>query len=303
MDQTEPKTGSQPSSPNWTIDVSDIRTVRVSNVSLIVSKNELFKFFSFSGDIHYIEMQRESETTQAAYVTFKDSQGPDKATLLTGSTIAGLPVSITPMKNYHLPPNVAAALTTNEPKSTMTNSAVKKAEDVVSTMLAKGFVLGMDTFNRAKSLDEKHQLTLNASATIASIDCKMGLSKKLIMGTAVVNEKVKEMNEILQVSEMTKSTLAAAEMKASGAGSALMSNRYMSTGASWITSALNVFSRVAEDVGTMTKEKVKRADEEKMETIAKEREEIDYEYGNERLDGYNAIPESSAGEANRYKLV
>ncbi|GFP83577.1 hypothetical protein PHJA_000501100 [Phtheirospermum japonicum] len=306
MDHTEPKTGEGlqlKSSPNWTIDVTDIRTVKVSNVSLIISKNELYKFFSFSGDIQYIEMQRESETTQAAYVTFKDSQGPDRATLLTGSTIAGLPVSITPIKNYQLPPNVANALTSNKPKPTMTGSAVKKAGDVVSTMLAKGFVLGMDAVNKAKSLDEKHHLTLNASTTVASINRKMGLSEKLSMGTAAVNERVKEMDEILQVSEMTKSALAAAEQKASSAGSAIMSNHYVSTGASWVTSALNAMSRVAEDVGTMTKEKVGRAEEKKRETIAKEREAISYEFGNDRLDGYNALPISSDDEANRYKLV
>ncbi|KAK2993980.1 hypothetical protein RJ640_001034 [Escallonia rubra] len=37
------------------------------------------------------------------------------------------------------------------------DSALRKADDVVSSMLAKGFVLGKDAVNKAKSLDEKHQ--------------------------------------------------------------------------------------------------------------------------------------------------
>lgn len=37
------------------------------------------------------------------------------------------------------------------------DSAYHKAEDVVSTMLAKGFILGKDAMNRAKVLDEKHR--------------------------------------------------------------------------------------------------------------------------------------------------
>ncbi|KAK6122430.1 hypothetical protein DH2020_043821 [Rehmannia glutinosa] len=299
MDHTESKNGEglQPtSSPNWTIDVSDIRTIRVSNVSLAVSEREMYEFFSFSGDIRYIEMLRETETTQVAYVTFMDSQGADRATLLTGSTIAGLSVSITPIENYQLPPN---AVSLTSPNSTMTGSAVKKAEDVVSTMLAKGFSLGKDALNKAKSLDEKHHLTLNASATVASIDRRIGLSEKLSMGTAVVNGKVKEMDELLQVSEMTKSAFAAAEQTASSAGSAIMSNRYVSTGASWVTSALSAVSKAAEDVGVMTKEKVEKAEEEKRETLEKERAAIAYDFTNDSLAGSPAVPVSSVDATNK----
>ncbi|KAK6146715.1 hypothetical protein DH2020_020584 [Rehmannia glutinosa] len=300
MDHTESKNGEglQPSSyPNWTIDVSDIRTIRVSNVSLAVSEREMYEFFSFSGDIRYIEMLRETETTQVAYVTFMDSQGVDRATLLTGSTIAGLSVSITPIENYQLPPNAVSL--TSQPNSTMTGSAVKKAEDVVSTMLAKGFSLGKDALNKAKSLDEKHHLTLNASATVASIDRRIGLSEKLSMGTAVVNGKVKEMDELLQVSEMTKSAFAAAEQTASSAGSAIMSNRYVSTGASWVTSALSAVSKAAEDVGVMTKEKVEKAEEEKRETLEKERAAIAYDFTNDSLAGSPAVPVSSVDATNK----
>ncbi|XP_028056257.1 uncharacterized protein LOC114260374 [Camellia sinensis] len=50
-------------------------------------------------------MQRETETSQLAYVTFKESQGADTAMLLTGSTIADLSVSITRVENYQLPPD------------------------------------------------------------------------------------------------------------------------------------------------------------------------------------------------------
>ncbi|KAK9276460.1 hypothetical protein L1049_005993 [Liquidambar formosana] len=138
--------------------------------------------------------------------------------LLSGATIAELSVTITPVENYQLPPEAPPFNT--EKKPLVAGSAVKKAEDVVSTMLAKGFSLGKDALNRAKSFDERHHLTSNASATVASIDRKMGLTEKLSIGTAVVNEKVREMDERFQVSEKTKSALAVAEQKASNAGSA-----------------------------------------------------------------------------------
>ncbi|XP_027360717.1 binding partner of ACD11 1-like [Abrus precatorius] len=252
--------------PNWTIHVSDIRTVKVSNISLITSKKDIEEFFSFSGDIRYIEMQRETDRTQVAYVTFKDTQGADTAILLTGSKIGDLYVTITPVEKYQLPPEALPSSPTNE-----SVAAIKKAEDVMSTMLAKGFILGKDAINKAKSFDERHQLTSNASSTVASIDRRMGLSDKLSIGTAIVNEKVREMDEKYQLSGMTKSAIAVAEQKASSAGSAIMSNSYVLTGASWFSSAFTAIAKAAGDVSTMTKEKVEQAEGERNEIIYNER--------------------------------
>ncbi|KAA8529798.1 hypothetical protein F0562_034345 [Nyssa sinensis] len=290
MDHTDPRIGVDPqptSTPNWTINVSDIRTVKVSNISRAASEMDMKEFFSFSGEIQYVEMQRETENTQLAYVTFMKSQGADTALLLSGATIADLSVSITPVENYQLPPDAPPL---NPIKPTAAGSAVKKGEDVVSTMLAKGFVLGKEAFNRAKSFDERHHLTSNASATVASIDRKMGLSEKLSFGTAVVNVKVREMDELFQVSEKTKSAFAVAEQKASTARSAIMSNRYVSTGASWVSSAFGVVAKAAEEVSMMTKEKFEKAEDEKREILYKERAAMVNDFAQVHLD------ESSVGE-------
>ncbi|XP_052205105.1 binding partner of ACD11 1-like [Diospyros lotus] len=292
MDLTDARNepGTLPSStPNWTINVSEVRTVRVSNISLSATEKDIKAFFSFSGEIQYVEMQRETETSQLAYVTFKDSQGADAAILQAGTTIGDLSVSITRVENYQLPPD-ASSSTFKEAKPTATSSAVKKTEDAVSTVLAKGFVLGKDALNKAKSFDERHHLMSNASATVASIDQKMGLTGKISIGTAVVNEKMREMNERFQVSEKTKSAFAAAEQKASTAGSAIMSNRYVLTGASWLSNAFSVVAKAAEDVSTMTKEKVGKAEEERKENLYKQRPATVNDFAQIHLD------QSSVGE-------
>ncbi|XP_038974149.1 uncharacterized protein LOC120105612 isoform X1 [Phoenix dactylifera] len=51
-----------------------------------------------------------------------------------------------------------------EGKLSSTESAVRKAEDVVSSMLAKGFVLSKDALKRARSFDERHHFMSGASA-------------------------------------------------------------------------------------------------------------------------------------------
>ncbi|XP_038979346.1 binding partner of ACD11 1-like [Phoenix dactylifera] len=98
---------------NWTIDVSDVRIVKVSNIFLAASKRDIKEFFSFSGDIQYIELRSEFERSQIAYVTFKESQGADTAMLLSGATIADLCVSITPVEDYQLPPEAYKEILVN----------------------------------------------------------------------------------------------------------------------------------------------------------------------------------------------
>ncbi|KAM0831080.1 hypothetical protein ACQ4PT_065784 [Festuca glaucescens] len=264
----------------------EVRTVKVANISLNASKREITEFFSFSGDIEYVEMQRESDWSQLAYVTFKDSQGADTAVLLSGATIVDLSVSINPVENYQLPPEACNQSTGQ--RSTSTESAVRKAEDVVSSMMAKGFVLSKDALNVARSFDERHNILSNASATVASLDRQYGLSDKINLGRAVVGSKVKEVDERYQVSEITKSALAAAEQKASIAGSALMGNQYVSAGASWLTSAFGMVTKAAGDMSSMTKDKVDRAEEERKAIMWEERNGLISDYAKIHLDEHSS---------------
>lgn len=144
-------------------------------------------------------------------------------------------------------------------------SVFRKAEDVVSGMISKGFILGKDAIAKAKSLDEKHQLTSTASARVTSFDKRIGFTEKINTGTTVVSEKVKEVDQKFQVTEKTKSAIAAAEQTVTNAGSAIMKNRYVLTGATWVTGAFNKVTKAAEEVGQKAKEKVGMVEEEEEE--------------------------------------
>lgn len=233
----------------------EIRTIKVSNVSLGASEHDIKEFFSFSGEIDHVELQSDNERCQVAYVTFKDPQGADTAVLLSGSTIVDQTVTIDLALDFKPPAGISttpkAAQNQNDGQP-QAESAVQKAEDVVSSMLAKGFVLGKDALNKAKAFDESLGLTSTATATAASVDQKIGLSEKITAGTTIVNEKVREMDEKYQVSEKTKYAFAAAEQTVTTAGSAIMKNRYVLSGATWVTGA---FNRVAKAAVEKAKEK------------------------------------------------
>ncbi|CAH1425120.1 unnamed protein product [Lactuca virosa] len=192
-----------------------VKTVKVGNLSLKASTRDVREFFSFSGDIVYVEVQSDDDFSQKAFVTFTDSQGADTAVLLSGATIVDMTVTVTLAPDYHLSPDATSAargITESE------ESVMSKAEDVISSMLSKGFILGKDAVSKAKSFDEK-----------------IGFSEKVTTGTSMVNEKVKEVDQKLQVSEKAKSAYAAA--------------------ASWVTDAFSKVAKSASEVGQQTKEK------------------------------------------------
>ncbi|VVB14811.1 unnamed protein product [Arabis nemorensis] len=233
-----------------------MRSVKVSNLSSGATEHDIKEFFSFSGEVESIDIQGNEHS---AYVTFKDPQGAETAVLLSGASIADQSVIIEMAPNYSPP----AAPHAETQSGGAAEGVVQKAEDVVSSMLAKGFILGKDAVGKAKAFDEKHGFTSTASAGVAtatagvaSLDQKIGLSQKITAGTSLVNEKIKEVDQSFQVTERTKSAFAAAEQTVSSAGTAVMKNRYVLTGVTWAAGAFNRVAKAAGEVGQKTKEKV-----------------------------------------------
>ncbi|CAM6070299.1 unnamed protein product [Sphagnum tenellum] len=226
----------------WDV-LAKIQTVQVTNVSSKATQHDLKEFFSFSGEIQHIELEKDGGGSQVAYVTFKDARALDTALLLSGAVIVDQAVNIFPLEDE--------VRTT----SSSTGQIQDSAQDVISTMLARGFILGKDVMSKARAFDEKHQLTASATATVSDFDRKTGITEKLSAGTQVLNEQLKAVDQKFQVSEKTWMALAAAEQKVSTAGSVLMKNRYVLTGVTWVTGAFAKVSKAAVEVGQKTKEK------------------------------------------------
>ncbi|RWW11981.1 hypothetical protein GW17_00024372 [Ensete ventricosum] len=96
--------------------------------------------------------------------------------------------------------------------------------------------------------------------------------------------KVRDVDERYQVSEITRSALATAKQTPTNTGSVILSNRYVPTGASWISSALGKVVKESEDVSMKTGEKVDKAEEERKENIL-HLGTRDATHGHDRLQG------------------
>ncbi|KAK9078579.1 hypothetical protein SSX86_002636 [Deinandra increscens subsp. villosa] len=241
------------------------RTVQVGQLSDLATEREIHEFFSFSGDIEHVEICRDSKRKKTAYVTFKDPRALEIALLLSGATIVDQIVSIIPAENYEPKPELREVREVDDAVSMSPESSspveanntsprnarvyMSKAQDVVSSVLAKGTLIRQDAVNKAKAFDEKHQLRANAS------DKRVRLSEKFNVGVSAVNEKVKSVDQKLQVSDKTMAALMAAERKLNNTGSAVKSSRYVTAGTAWLNGAFGKVAKAGQVAGTKTREK------------------------------------------------
>ncbi|XP_020082080.1 binding partner of ACD11 1-like isoform X1 [Ananas comosus] len=255
----------------------ELRTVRVGNISDLAGEREIREFFSFSGDIEYVEIQSgDVGNGRTAYVTFRDPKALEIALLLSGATIVDRIVTITPAENYIYIPIVEGRSMVNEvTSSTSTGNFVptvevetspsggriyvSKAHDVVTSMLARGSAIGQDAVNRAKAFDEKHRWTASASAKVTSFDRRVGLSEKISVGISVVNEKVKSVDQRLHVSDKTIVAITVAERKLNDTGTAVKTNRYVTAGTTWLNGTFRKVAKASHAASTKTREKFQLA--------------------------------------------
>ncbi|XP_039006145.1 binding partner of ACD11 1-like [Hibiscus syriacus] len=189
---------------------------------------------------------KESETIQlkTAYVTFKDPKALEIALLLSGATLIDKIVTIISAENYvpkfeiHesraaddlMSVSPAGHSASNDEQGRMSPPSsgrmyVSRAQNVVASVLAKVSAIRQDAVNKAKAFDEKHQLRTSASTKVISFDWRVGLTEKLTVGISAVNEKVKSVDQRLQVSDKTMAAIFAAE-ETKHTGSAVKSSRY-----------------------------------------------------------------------------
>ncbi|CAL8167432.1 unnamed protein product [Prunus armeniaca] len=222
------------------------RTVQVKQLSDLASDREIHEFFSFSGEIERIQIQREPGQSKTAFVTFKDPKALEIALLLSGATIVDQIVIISPVENYvpktevlevrMVESAVCAApggiLSPNaeDRNSSPTNGRVyvNRAQDVVTCIVAKGSAIGQDAVNKAKAFDEKHRLTASASEKVISFDKRV---------------------------DKTMAAIFAAERKLNDTGSAVKTSRYVTAGAAWLNGAFGKVAKAGQAAGTKTREK------------------------------------------------
>ncbi|OVA09048.1 RNA recognition motif domain [Macleaya cordata] len=234
-------------------------TVEVTSLSPNATEKDVYDFFAFSGAIEHVEIVRSGEDACTAYVTFQDAHALETAVLLSGATIVDQRVCIRRWGQYEdefdfwSRPSWKIEEENGSTHATHANQfvstpgeAVTMAQEVVVTMLAKGYVLGKDALIKAKAFDESHQVSATAAAKVAEVSKRIGLTDKIMSGVGAV----KSVDETYHVSETTKTVVSATGRTAVAVANTVMNSSYFAKGALWVSDALTKAAKVAADLGT-----------------------------------------------------
>ncbi|XP_057948750.1 binding partner of ACD11 1 isoform X2 [Malania oleifera] len=233
-------------------------TVEVTSLSPKATEKDVYDFFSFSGAIEHVEIVRSGEFVCTAYVTFKDAYSVETAVLLSGASILDQRVCITRWGQYEDEFDIwnwTSWKIENDTSSTPSQGslsvpsateAAAMAQDVVKTMLAKGYILGKDALSKAKAFDESLQVSATAAAKVAELSQRIGLTDRVCAGV----EAVRSVDEKYHVSGTTKLAVFATGRTAAAAANTVVSSSYFSKGALWMSDALTRAAKVAADMGS-----------------------------------------------------
>ncbi|CAK9172184.1 unnamed protein product [Ilex paraguariensis] len=235
----------------------------VTSLSPNATEKDVYDFFAFCGTIEHVDIVRAGEYACTAYVTFGDAYALETAVLLSGSTILDQRICITRWGQYEDEFdlwNRSSWRHEEESESTppqgrqfvpSAGEAVTMAQDVVKTMISKGYVLGKDALSKAKAFDESHQVSATAAGKVAEMSERIGLTDKICAGVVAV----KSVDERYHISDVTRLAVSATGRTAAAAANTVVNSSYFSTGALWMSDALSRAARAAADLGSRGIEK------------------------------------------------
>jgi len=172
--------------------IIDDYTVQVCNLSPRATVKDVKQFFSYSGTVKNVKLERAGQWAQVALVTFKDPYALETAVLLSGATIIDQEVCIVPWGGSEEAVNrwKKQMIKFQEEGNTQGLGiyipSADQAVNVVTTMVSKGYSLGKDTLGKAKELDEKYQVMHTAAEKAVDIGKFVG-EKLVAAGHAAVN--------------------------------------------------------------------------------------------------------------------
>ncbi|CAH2055345.1 unnamed protein product, partial [Thlaspi arvense] len=236
----------------------------VTNLSPQATEKDVHSFFSHCGIVELVEITGYESDALTAYVTFRDAYALDMALLLSGSTIVDQTVWISMYGVYlHESNNLtqeedsySVTVTHTDAFAPSPREAVTIAQQVVSTMIAKGYVLSKDAIGKAKALDESQRFSSLVATKLAEMSHYIGLTQNIQSSMEVVRSA----DDKYHFSDFTKSAVlftgtaavAAATITgkvAAAAATSVVNSRYFANGALWFSDTLGRAAKAAAHMG------------------------------------------------------
>ncbi|KAJ4974949.1 hypothetical protein NE237_008123 [Protea cynaroides] len=170
--------------------------VQVLDLSPRVILTELYTFFSYCGTIDKVQLVRNEDQSQMAFVTFRQPYALQTALLLNGAIVVDRPIRVFRLQNMVDIPISEKTIVGSQ--NNQKQGLIPAARSVVQTLALEGY----ETFCRAKEeMEQKYKLSEKGRV----------------------------------VTQQTKLAISAVEQRAEHMRSAIMSNEHFSAGALWLS--------------------------------------------------------------------
>jgi len=156
--------------------------VFVANISPSASEKTVTDFFSFCGKINSLSLRTLDNDVKEAVVEFQSDAAAKTALLLTNALIVDRPITVMPYQLQHdQKPDPESPRVTHENnlsgddiqnKPHSVPDTERTQTSVVASLLAAGYKLGSDTFNKAREYDEQHSISQTIKAQAEAVKAK-----------------------------------------------------------------------------------------------------------------------------------
>lgn len=280
------------------MDVQEVRSVLVTNISPNANEKTVSDFFSFCGKISKLFLKKDDgKDTSSAVIQFETESAAKTALLLTNALIVDRPITVTAYLTSQSTP------LTGDTTSTDTNAHGTPVEDskithkdfggvpddqrsktsVIASLLAAGYVLTENALDKAKEYDDKTGFSGKAKVAVDQLkvkahelDVQYGISDKAIAVKNTINETAKKVDTELGLTE--KATIVASVIKSSAQTGYQMATEN-ATVKKGVESVKSTAQKVSESV-TQTYNDVKKETNEKIEEKEKQQSEKEAQTAN-----------------------
>ncbi|XP_042499216.1 protein vip1-like [Macadamia integrifolia] len=147
------------------------QTVHVLDLSPKVTLSELTNFFSYCGTVDKVQLVRNRDESQIAYVTFRQPSALQTALLLNGAIVVDRPIRVFRLqKSVDIP--ISEENIDGSQKKQRQGSLVPGAEYVVQALALEGY----EVFRRAKEEVEEKYKILSEKGKVVTQQTRMAIS-------------------------------------------------------------------------------------------------------------------------------
>ena len=203
------------------METQPVYNILVTNIDPNVTVEALTTFFSFTGNVIAVRLSDASDGTKIAIISFDNEESVKTAELMSGATLEKNRITIeqTTMTQQSSEENVYIG--ESLPQRTIPELPQQHTKtSVAASLLARGYILASDTFQKAVEFDKQHNITSSIKAgaqkvkeAAIEVDEKLHFTEYLALGLTYVNSVITHVDEKYEVSKTVSSAISTASQK------------------------------------------------------------------------------------------